>query len=305
MRVLVTGANGFVGKALCRLLDNSGYEVVTATRTETKTGYPNYVVGSLDERTDWTQALAAVDCVVHLAARVHVMKETAIDSLREFMIVNHDATKKLAETAEIMGVKRFIFLSSVAVNGEETVDKPFTEKMPSSPITPYGISKLKAEETLQNVCKKMQLVIIRPPMIYGPEAKGNFKFLEKLCRLPIPLPFSLANKHKRHFVYLGNLCHFIELALRTEGKSGTYFVCDDQPLSLAELITNIRSAMGKKSGLFPFLFLDRVLSLLGLNKIAKKLYGDLRIDNSKAVLNFGWQPPYTPEEGIKKSLEAA
>ena len=304
MKILVTGGNGFIAQNLYPFLQAAGHEVVTTTRTEKKTGCKNFAVGPLTQNTDWTQALEGVDCVIHLAARVHVMKETSADPLIEFMQANCHATKKLAETAKTVGVKKFIFISSIGVNGETTLSHPFSEKDTPLPGNPYAISKFEAEKELIKIKGNMDLIIIRPPLIYGPHCKGNFYSLLKLCKLSLPLPFGFCTQNKRNLLYIDNFSHFITHCLTFPGKTGLYLIADNKAISLAEIIKNIRVSMGMKPLLLPIPFIDNILGLIGKKDMAIKLMGSLELNTTKAQEDFSWQAPYSPEEGLRKTIEA-
>lgn len=305
MKILVTGGNGFIARNLCSVLEAAGHEIITSTRSLQETGYKNFVVGNLTPETNWQEALENVDCVIHLSARVHVMKETAADPLAEFMKANCYATKKLAETAKALGVKKFIFISSIGVNGELTSLKPFSEKDRPFPRNPYSISKFEAEKELTQISGDMELIIIRPPLIYGPYCKGNFDSLLKFCKIPIPLPFGSCTQSKRSLLYVDNFSHFIMHCLTVLGKTGVYLIADNKALSLAEIIKIVRVSMGMKPLLVPIPHLNKILNLMGKKKMADKLMGSLEIDITKAKKDFLWSPPYTPEEGLRKTINAS
>lgn len=303
MKILVTGGNGFIAQNLCPILTAAGHEVITSTRTKQETGYKNFAVGSLGPNTDWNEALQDVDCVIHLAARVHIMNDRSVDPLADFMEINCHATEKLAITAESLGIKKFIFVSSIQVNGETTSLQPFSEKDTPVPANPYAVSKLAAEKALQNICKNMDLLIIRPPLFYGPNCKGNFHSLIKLCKTPIPLPFGLCNFNKRSLLYVDNFSHFIVQCLAEPKKNGLYLISDDTPVSTSDIIKNIRISLGVKPLLVPIPYLDKILSLVGKKEMAAKLTGSLEVDITKAKKDFSWIPPYTTEEGIQRTVK--
>lgn len=304
MKILVTGGNGFIGRNLCPQLAAAGHEVITATRASQNTGFKNFVVGAMDKHTNWHEALEGIDCVIHLAARVHVMKELSQNPLHDFMLVNCHATKKLAQAAEDLGVKKFIFISSIGVNGENTLIKPFSEASIPAPLTPYAISKLEAEKALQEICQNMSLIIIRPPLLYGPNCKGNFDSLIKLCKLPIPLPFGLCSNNKKNLLYIDNFSDFVIRCIENSEKSGLYLIADDIPLSTANMIKLIRESLGSRSLLMPIPYLDKFLQLIGKKDVATKLLGSLEVDITKAKKDFNWTPPYTPKEGIYRTIKA-
>lgn len=304
MRILVTGGNGFIAKNLCPILTKAGYDVITSTRTPQETGYKNFPTGPLSPHTDWKEALEGVDCVIHLAARVHIMKDDSLNPLADFMEINCHATEKLALTAESLGVKKFIFVSSIQVNGELTPLQPFSENDIPVPANPYAVSKLAAEKSLQDICKNMDLLIIRPPLFYGPHCKGNFHSLIKLCKIPIPLPFGLCHQNKRSLLYVDNFSHFIGQCLAHPTQNGLYVIADDTPVSTADIIKTIRLSLGAKPLLLPVPYLDRILTLIGKKEMAVKLTGSLEVDMTKAKKDFAWAPPYTTEQGIQQTVKS-
>ena len=303
MKILVTGKTGFVAKKLCQRLKEENLVVTTTTRNADNDPL-NFQVGDLNSNTDWSRALEEVDVVVHLAARVHVMQETSKDPYKEFMTSNFEATKKLAEEAYKQGVKKFIFMSSIFVNGLSTDTRPFSEKDTPNPQNDYALSKLKAEEYLIETYanSKMSVVIIRPPMIYGRDAKGNWESLIKVCRLRLPLPFKSFNKNKRNFIYVENLTSFIFRVITKEPKTGIYTIGDNEAISTYEFVNQICKGLGNKPYLFSIPFLEKILSVLGKKEIYDKLASNLVINNIKAKEDFDWELPYTVYEGIKKSI---
>ena len=297
-KILITGGNGFVAQHLCPLLKEAAYEVVTTTRQACETGYPNFVTGDLAKVKNWDQILKDVDCIIHLAARVHIMNDTADNPLEEFRRANCLATQRLAEAAEKRGVRHFIFISSIHVNGNQSELQGFSEEDVSAPQTPYGISKYEAEKALEEVCQKMSLTVLRIPLVYGKGVKGNFQSLVKLCKLPIPLPFKGCRYNQRSFLFVENFCDFIKHCLQSEHPEGFYFVADDQRLSTADLIINIRHALHQKPLLFFVPFFEKMLP----KSFSEKLTGNLGVSNAKAKKAFEWKPPYTTLEGLQKSF---
>jgi UDP-glucose 4-epimerase len=290
MQVLVTGANGFVGQALCQELVTHDHACTAVQR------------GALDPE----HYPGAYDCMIHLAGRAHVMKDTATDVYQAYAMVNIDYTLKVAELARQLKVKRFVFLSSVKVNGEASVH-PFTETDIPAPLDAYGQTKLEAELVLKKFCAEhqMELVIIRPPLIYGPGVKANFKQLIKLCLLPVPLPFA-SMSNRRSFVSLNNLVDFISLCcIHPQAADQTFLISDDQDVSMAELIKAIRSANKQKAMLFsmPPGLLESILKLTGKSGLAARLFGKLQVDISKAKTLLGWQPTLSFHAGIARTLE--
>ncbi len=308
--VLVTGANGFVGKALCELLFAHGMTVTAAIRNEASMQndrFSSIPVGDIDGNTRWDEALKNIDCVVHLAARVHVMKETASSPLAEFRRVNCDGSGKLARDAAAAGVKRLIYLSTIKVNGELTDGEPFTEQVNSAPLDPYGVSKWEAENLLRQTASEtgMEVVIIRPPLVYGPGVKGNFLTLLKSVSKGVPLPFALVN-NRRSLVALGNLVDMIrECVANPMAANETFLVSDGEDLSTAELIKCIAKAMGRSPRLLPLppQWLIAGASIAGKKVLADRLLGSLQVDSGKAARVLGWQPPQTVAQGIARVVD--
>ena len=300
MNVLVTGANGFVGTHLCRMLEASGNKVVRAVRNS----QPGTVaVGDIDGSTDWTEALRGVTAVVHLAARAHVMYDPAPDSLMEFRKVNVQGTQNLARQAAKAGVKRFVFISSIKVNGEATCgEKMFTERDAPSPQDPYGISKREAEEILHSVAREtgLEVTVLRPPLVYGPGVEANFLRLMKLAASGIPLPLRSV-KNFRSLVSVGNLCDLISRCLIHPAAPGeTFLVSDGQDVSIPELLRMLATAQHKKARLFsiPPSVLGLAGRLTGRSAEMERLCDSLQVDISHTRKVLGWMPPFTLEEGV-------
>jgi len=308
--ILVTGANGFVGKALCELLVDNGMLVKAAVRSDVSKldDRIDYIsVGEIDGETDWQAALANVDVIVHLAARVHVMNETASDPLNEFRRINTVGSNKLARDAAMSGVKRFIYLSTIKVNGEETHTIPFSEQVNNVPTDPYGLSKWEAENNLRQISAetKMEVVIIRPPLVYGPGVKGNFNTLLKLVAKGVPLPLA-GVENQRSLVSLGNLVDLIRECIVNPGAAGeTFLVSDGHDLSTAGLISVIASEMGKSPRLIPvpLWLLNIFAAILGKKMVARRLLASLQVDVSKAQEILGWSAPYSVEHEIAKTVD--
>jgi len=304
-RVLITGATGFVGTALCPLLEEAGFDVIRAVRKPV--GSENeFVIGDLSTKTDWSVALKNVDCVVHLAARVHVMDDTALDPLAVFRAINRDATKALAEKAAEAGVKTFIYLSSVKAAGEMSGEAPLRESdSPRPQNDPYGQSKLEAEQALQEIADRtgMSVRSIRPPLVYGPGVKGNFLSLLKICSKRIPLPLG-AIKNKRSLVFLGNLTDAILACIKAD-PSGfkTYYVSDGTPVSTPELIRAVGKALGATPLLLPIpeALLSLAGALTGKKTAVSRLTGSLEIESSLIEQDLGWKPPYSFDQGLAET----
>ena len=311
MNVLVTGATGFVGQTLVRrLVLHEGHDVRCAIRKE-RDGLEGaahvHVVGEVDASTDWQRALVDVDCVVHLAARVHVVRDHCHDPLMEFRRVNTKGTLNLARQAATAGVRRLVYFSSIKVNGETTVsDRPFTPNDLAAPQDFYGISKHEAEVGLREIARTtgMQVVIIRPTLVYGEGAKGNFKSLMKLVASGIPLP--LASIHNlRSFVGIDNLVDFIVTCLEHPAAANeTFMVSDGEDLSTPDLIRRMARAMNRPARLFqvPVWALKAGASLLGKGDAMQRLCGNLQVDISKSRELLGWSPPVSVDEGLRRAV---
>ncbi|MBO9097045.1 MULTISPECIES: UDP-glucose 4-epimerase family protein [unclassified Rhizobium] len=304
--ILVTGATGFVGTALCADLTARGIASRPASRLPTSGFHP---VGAIDARTDWTEALAGIDCVVHLAARVHVMDDTAADPLAAFRAANVDATLNLAHQAAAAGARRFIFVSSIKVNGEETAPgRPFTAADVPEPRDPYGLSKWEAEQALFDLGRQtgMDIVVIRPPLIYGPGVKANFASLMRLARRGLPLPFGLIS-NKRSLLFVGNLTDFIILCVaHPDAANRTFLVSDGEDLSIGQLIAGISGAMGRKTWLLPVppRLIEAAAAMLGKGSAARRLLGSLQVDIGETRRITGWTPPFSSEQGLALTVQA-
>ncbi|MBU0598542.1 SDR family oxidoreductase [Patescibacteria group bacterium] len=307
-KVLVTGANGFIGRNLCAFLKEKGFIVRGAVRNNVRdlSGVDEYIqVGDINESTDWQQALAGVDTVIHLAARVHIMNDPVADPIDAFRKVNVLGTERLARMAVKVGVKRFIFISSVKVNGEGA-SRPYTENDLPEPQDAYGISKREAEDLLACIAAEtgLQMVVLRLPLVYGPGVKANFKSLIKIAGVGLPLPFK-GISNRRSFIYLGNLVDAIFTCIAHPQAVGeTFLVSDGQDVSTPDLIRMIAHAMGKKAVLFslPHGILKALCKIAGKGEELEKLTGSLLVDSSKIRNLLGWNPPFTIEEGVKETV---
>ena len=305
--VLVTGANGFVGRHLCRYLDNYHITTVKAVREASANDRTVFATGDINGTTSWSPVLSEIDCVVHLAARVHVMNNREEgDQLSAFRAVNVDGTINLARQALHAGVRKFIYLSSIKVNGEKTHDKPFTASDVPAPSEPYGVSKLEAENALFCIAEEsgMELVVIRPPMVYGPGAKGNFARLVRLVRNTTILPLGYV-KNKRSLLYVDNLCDLITHCLHNNKACGQVITaCDGHDLSTPELINLIANVLDKKCYLLPVpVPLLRLSGLLTGRKVEiSRLTENLQIDNQDMKNKIGWQPPMKVEDAFDRSI---
>lgn len=311
-RLLVTGGTGFVGSALLRrVAAEDGFEVTAAVRSA-EASLPDLVrpclVDHLGKDTDWSECLNDVDVVVHCAARAHIMSDGSRDPLAAFRVVNVDGTLNLALQAAAAGVRRFVFISSVKVNGESTDGRgPFCEDDVPAPEDPYGVSKQEAEAALRSVCREtgMELVVIRPPLVFGAGAKGNFRILMKLAKLPLPLPFGSV-RNKRSLIYLENLVDFVVLAVKHPAAANeTFLVSDGDDISTADLLKLLRRAHGLRPLLIsvPERWIGWALLAAGKQSLKQRLMGNLQVDSGKARKLLGWTPPFSLEEGLIKSTK--
>lgn len=307
MRILVTGANGFVGRALCSRLSELGWAVRASVRRNVAALGENVMaVGNIDSHTDWSSALADIEYVVHLAARVHVMRETAADPLAEFRRVNVAGTRELARSAAQAGVKRLLFLSTIKVNGEETRCRPFCEADTPRPEDAYGISKWEAEQALHEIARDtgLEVVILRPPLVYGPGVKGNFLSLLAAVAKGIPLPLGAIKNH-RSLVYVGNLVDAILRCLTHPTAAGeTFLVSDGEPLSTPTLVHGLAAALGRPARLLPVppRLLELAAYMLGKGDSIQRLTRSLELDTSKIRKTVGWTPAYSMAEGLAETM---
>lgn len=308
MNVLVTGANGFVGGGLLKVLtSSSGYSIRgTVRRVQISwTGTELVGVGNIHKGTNWAESLVGIDVVIHTAARVHVMNDVALNQLAEYRAVNTEGTLNLARQSAKLGVKRFVFLSSIKVNGELTgIGKAFTEKDGFIPNDPYGLSKYEAEQELLELSKEtgMEVTIIRPSLVYGVGVKANFLLMIKWVKKGIPLPFG-AIYNQRSFIALDNLVSFIVRCIdHPKAANEVFLISDGEDVSTAELSQKLAKAFGKKALLIPLpVSLMRFMAkLLGKEDVAGRLLGSLRVDSSKARDLLGWKPVVTMDEQLKK-----
>lgn len=308
MKVLVTGASGFIGRALVDLLlTETGCQVLAAVRS--RIDIENVIsrsIGDINGDTDWSAALSGVDVVVHVAARAHVLKECSTNPSEDFQSVNYHGTVNLAKQAVDAGVKRFIFISSIAVYGVDASDQPINEVSPVRPVTDYGKSKLAAEEQLLRLANqtKMQVVIIRPPLVYDGEAPGNFRTLLKVVERSFPAPF-LSIKNRRSFIARANLVNFIVVCINNQNAANQIFVVsDNKDLSTPELIRLLAQGMKRKARLIavPRSIMKLCATIVGRKKVYSQLCESLYLDVSKARNLLEWSPVVPPEKAV---VEAA
>lgn len=309
LKILITGATGFVGRRLVPALTSMGYHVRCAvTKKVDWLSAEQVVVARLENDPNWDEALSDVDVVIHLAARVHVMREKSRSVLDDYCKINSVATRDLAVLAAKHQVKRFIYLSSIKVNGEVTVTgHPFTEESSAQPEDPYGQSKLYAEHYLHEVSQNtgLQVVILRPPLVYGPEVRANFLKMLHLVKKSIPLPFAKVQNY-RHMIYVDNLVSALcAVVTHTEAANQTYLVADDESLSLTQLLSIIAGEMNVNLKLLPIpvQLMGGLLRFIGLKNLTTRLFGSLEVDNSKIKSQLGWVPPIRCMEGIKETVK--
>ena len=307
-RVLITGASGFVGSALLDDLRAKQFPVRGVVRRINDNDRDLVLVQSIDRTMNWRMIVDKVDVVVHLAARVHMMKESSVDPLAAFRKVNVDGTLTLARQAAEVGVKRFIFLSSIKVNGERTqFGQPYTPNDLPKPSDSYGISKCEAEEGLRRIAVEtgMEVVIIRPVLVYGPRVKGNFLSMMRWLQKGIPLPLGSIN-NLRSLVAIDNLVDLIVTCLEHSAAANqTFLVSDGEDLSTTELLKRTAVAMGVMARLIPVpaSILQVGSGLLGKRDIAQRLCGSLQVDISKTRELLGWTPPVTVDQALKMTVE--
>jgi nucleoside-diphosphate-sugar epimerase len=303
-RVLVTGATGFVGRALCNQLSAIGHTVIPAVRHGSD--LPNEVVtGDIGLSTDWRMALAGCDAVVHLAARVHMMRERSQDPLALYRETNTEAALNLARQAAQAGVRRFVFISTIKVNGEGR-DEPYRETDAPAPEDAYAISKWEAEQGLHRIAQEtgLEVVILRPPLLYGPGVKANFLRLLRVVARGWPLPFG-AVCNRRSLLYLGNFVDAIRLCVEHPGAAGQTFLLDDgKPVSTPDVASALARAMNRPARLLavPVGVLQFVGTLLGKRAEVARLAGSLYVDSSAIRSRLGWKPPFSMEEGLAATV---
>jgi nucleoside-diphosphate-sugar epimerase len=306
--VLVTGASGFVGRALVERLPAAGVSTLAAVRGSAvlPAGARRVPAPNLGPDADWRAALDGADCVVHLAARVHVMRDDAADPLAEFRRVNVDGTLALARQAAAAGVRRFVLVSSVKVNGEATAPgRPFTADTAPAPTDAYGVSKWEAEQALLALSANtgMEVVIVRPVLVYGPGVMANFRTLMAWLARGWPLPLG-AIHNRRSLLALDNLVDLLITCLDHPAAAGqTFLASDGEDLSTTELLHRLGAALGKPARLLPVpaAWLAGVAGLLGRAAVAQRLCGSLQVDIGKTRELLGWAPPVTVDAALQNT----
>jgi UDP-glucose 4-epimerase len=303
--ILITGVNGFLGSTLADAL----YGCISGTgRQHIDKFKGKFYIKQLVADVDYMDCLANINVVIHCAARVHIMKDGATDPFAEYHEVNTAGTLNLAQQSADSGVKRFIFISSIKVNGESTTSSPvFLESDSFVPDDPYGLSKYQAEIGLMKIAKEtdMEVVIIRPPLIYGPGVKANFLNLVKIAYTRLPLPFGLID-NQRSMIYVGNLVDFISQCIdHPYAANQVFLVSDGHDLSLRQLLILLRKAQGRSAGLLPIPeFVFRFAGFIfRKSDLIDRLVGSLQVNTNKAQKMLGWKAPFTVEEGIQATVD--
>lgn len=303
----MTGASGFIGSAVAADLVSRGFKVTAASRTiPAIAGVAYFPIEQLDGGTDWRPALPKGGVVVHLAARAHVLDDTAANAETLYRVTNTEATARLARQAAASGVKRLIFASSIKVNGEGR-DRPYTESDPPAPIDAYGRSKAEAEVELKRIAAEtgLEIVILRFTIVYGPGVKANFRNLLAMVDCGVPLPFGAVH-NRRSMIFIGNLCDLIASIIGNDAAAGrTLLVSDGEDVSTPELITLIAQAFGKKPRLLPLRagLIKRLAGMLGREKEATRLLGSLSVDSTPMCNLIGWTAPFRVADGVRQTVK--
>lgn len=309
-RVLVTGSNGFLGQAVVPTLQRAGHAVIASVRRNVAQadGAEAVHVTDIGPNSDWTGALHGVHTVVHLGARVHVMRDPARDPEAAFHRVNAAGTRRLAEAAVTAGVQRFVLLSTVKVGGDETAPgQRLHESQIPSPNDAYGRSKAEAERFLAEIGERhgMRWIAMRPPLVYGPGVRGNFLSLLRLCDAGLPLPFASID-NARSVVGRQNLADAIRVAVEAPDiENGAYYVADDEDISTPELVRRLRVALGRRPLLVPFspALLRLAAGVVGRRTVAERLLGSLRVDSSRFRQATDWTPPISMIKGLQETVD--
>jgi nucleoside-diphosphate-sugar epimerase len=308
MQVLVTGANGFIGSALCAEGFSRGLGILGVTRTSSNlpNSVENIAVGSIDGNTDWQDVLRGCRVVVHLAARVHVMADTAANPLAEFRRVNVQGTLNLARQAVAARVQRFVYVSSIKVNGESTqLGYPFTAHDAPAPKDAYGVSKMEAEQGLCEIARQtgLEVVIIRPPLVYGPGVKANFSTMIRMLKLGLPLPLG-AIANRRSLVSLDNLVDLLGMCTTHPNAAYQIFlVSDGEDVSTTQLLLRMGQVLGYPAHLIPVpaRWLKVAAAMVGKQDVAERLCGSLQVDMDKTRRLLGWAPLISLDEGLRRA----
>ena len=313
MTILVTGANGFIGSSLVRVLAQQKLPLRACVRNQdtTRQQDPSQCsVGDIGPNTDWTMALDGVTTVIHTAARQHVMRDTQQNVLDLFRQMNVLGSVNLARQAAAAGVRRFVFVSSIKVNGESTEPGRafFADDVPA-PEDPYGVTKLETEKALLALAAEtgLEVVIVRPPLVYGPKVKGNFASLMRAVKKGIPLPFGAIDSNRRSMVSVDNLVSLlITCSTHPQAKNEVFLVCDGEDLSTAELLRRLGMALAKPARLLPVptVLLRLGATALGRHDLARRLFGNLQVDDRKTRSLLNWMPVQSVSDGLKAAGNA-
>jgi len=308
IRVLVTGANGFVGRALCATVAAAGLKVrgVVRQQGDLPAGVEQRIVEGLDDLGSMRMALEGIDVVIHAAARAHVLRDESVDPLTEFRQVNVQGTMSVAAQAAAAGARRFIFISSVGVNGTETDARPYFATDEPRPQSAYAVSKHEAELRLHALAAEtgMEVVIIRPPLVYGPGAPGNFGTLMRWLMRGIPLPLGAVTTNRRSFVALDNLIDLIIACINHPAAANqTFLVSDGEDLSTTDLLRRLSRAMNAPARLLPVPpgLLKLGAGWMGKGDMAQRLLGSLQVDMTHTRKTLGWTPQITVDEGLRRA----
>jgi nucleoside-diphosphate-sugar epimerase len=309
VKILITGVSGFVGQALCTSLLAKGHLLHAAVRSKASIasvdGLDVIAVGDLGAQTNWSAALAGVSCVIHCAARAHVMQESEADALAAYRSVNVEGTHRLAVQAAELGVRRLVFLSSIKVNGERTaLGAPFLFSDAPAPEDPYGVSKWEAEQALWAVSAQtgLEVVVVRPPLVYGPGVKGNLLRLLRWVARAVPLPLGAVH-NQRSLVGLSNLVDLLLRCAEQPAAAGqTFLASDGHDLSTPQLIRLMAEGMNRPARLLPVpvALLQAGGSLLGKRGEIERLVGSLQVDSGHTQAQLGWTPPVSVEDGVRE-----
>jgi len=311
MKVLLTGGSGFLGKTVSAAIATTRFDVIATGRDSAKQNSPNYLyVENIDSDSQFNLQNHPIDIVIHCAARVHVMNDCSANPLEAFREVNTYGTLNLAQQAADAGVKRFIFISSIKVNGESSeLGRPFKPDDSFIPTDPYGLSKYEAEVGLRKIAGEtgMEVIIIRPPLVYGPGVKANFASMMKWVNKGVPLPLGGIQENKRSLVALDNLVDLIITCIdHPKAANQTFLVSDNEDVSTTLLLQKMAFALGVPSRLLPIpaAWFKFASQLIGKPAISQRLCGSLQVDISKTMTLLGWTPPYTSAQSMKKTADA-
>ncbi|WP_191833463.1 NAD-dependent epimerase/dehydratase family protein [Pseudomonas fluorescens] len=304
MKTLLTGATGFVGRSLLLHLHDAGHDCIAVSREVTvmESGVVTLPVGDMNNATDWNSLLDGVECVIHLAARAHLLRDRAADPQQAFDEVNFHATMNLVRQAEAAGVKRFVYVSSIGVHGAFTTGHSFTESSTLDPHSPYAKSKLKAEEGIRRYLegRSMEWVIVRPPLIYAANAPGNFQLLLRLVETGLPLPFAGVH-NARTMVALENIVDFlVQCAVHPRAARQVFVISDNADCSIGKIVETLAQGMGKRVKLFriPPRVVRWGATLIGRQSTYVQLYESLRVDSTKARSLLDWQPVINTHDAL-------